>query len=77
MMFELLPQIQKTRKSINGLEVKPILSHYLFVCCHESRDQRCGYCGPIVLDALEDTIKKRAERTSDEERYILLFLLIN
>ncbi len=30
---------------------------YFFVCCHAKRDERCGRCGPPVLNALKDAAR--------------------
>ena len=34
--------------------------HYIFVCCHEAVDKRCGYCGPRLVDAFEDYVKENS-----------------
>jgi len=28
--------------------------YFVFVCCHTQKDDRCAYCGPILLKALTD-----------------------
>lgn len=30
----------------------PLPGHWVFVCVHEERDERCGRCGPPLLEAL-------------------------
>ncbi|XP_073156953.1 uncharacterized protein [Henckelia pumila] len=30
---------------------------YIFVCCHGSRDRRCGVCGPSVINKFKDEIE--------------------
>lgn len=30
---------------------------YVFVCCHGSRDRRCGVCGPTLVSRFRDEIK--------------------
>ncbi|CAA0815397.1 Sucrase/ferredoxin-like family protein [Striga hermonthica] len=32
---------------------------YIFVCCHGSRDQRCGVCGPSVISKFQNEIELR------------------
>ncbi|XP_073025539.1 uncharacterized protein [Primulina eburnea] len=32
---------------------------YIFVCCHGSRDRRCGVCGPSVINKFKDEIELR------------------
>jgi len=32
--------------------VTPLESTHIFVCCHAKRDKRCGYCGPLILEAI-------------------------
>ncbi len=39
-------------------EPKPIKGLYTFVCQHMTRDERCGHCGPPVIQAFEEVIKK-------------------
>ncbi|XP_009788686.1 uncharacterized protein [Nicotiana sylvestris] len=31
---------------------------YIFVCCHGSRDRRCGVCGPAIVSRLREEIEK-------------------
>ena len=30
---------------------------YVFVCCHGSRDQRCGVCGPALISRFKEEIE--------------------
>lgn len=30
---------------------------YVFVCCHWSRDLRCGVCGPVVVSRFKEEIE--------------------
>lgn len=30
---------------------------YIFVCCHGSRDRRCGVCGPSVISKFKTEIE--------------------
>ncbi|CAI9784087.1 unnamed protein product [Fraxinus pennsylvanica] len=32
---------------------------YIFVCCHGTRDRRCGICGPSVISRFKDEIESR------------------
>ncbi|CAM8907540.1 unnamed protein product [Rhodiola kirilowii] len=32
---------------------------YVFVCAHGSRDKRCGVCGPVLIDSLNEEIVSR------------------
>ena len=31
---------------------------FVFVCAHRQKDERCGYCGPILVDSLRQQIAK-------------------
>ncbi|GBG34782.1 Adenylate kinase [Hondaea fermentalgiana] len=44
---------------------KPVEGAHVFVCCHEARDARCGFCGPRIIDALHEA---RAERSIAEDK---------
>ncbi|KAF2074128.1 hypothetical protein CYY_004570 [Polysphondylium violaceum] len=41
------------------IKVETLSSKYLFVCAHKQKDERCGYCGPILMDDLRKEISKR------------------
>ena len=30
---------------------------YVFVCCHRSRDRRCGVCGPALISRIKGEIE--------------------
>ncbi|XP_019183129.1 PREDICTED: uncharacterized protein LOC109178073 [Ipomoea nil] len=32
---------------------------YIFVCCHGTRDRRCGYCGPLIVNRFKEEIELR------------------
>lgn len=32
---------------------------HVFVCSHASRDKRCGFCGPILIQKLQEDIESR------------------
>ena len=32
---------------------------YVFVCAHGSRDKRCGVCGPVLIEKLNEEIELR------------------
>ena len=32
---------------------------FIFVCSHRVRDDRCGYCGPVLVDLLRGAIQQR------------------
>ncbi|CAL5370506.1 unnamed protein product [Camellia sinensis] len=42
----------------SGLEERLIGSH-VFVCAHASRDQRCGVCGPALIEKFNEEIELR------------------
>lgn len=46
-------------RPIEDLDPTPIQGHHILVCNHGARDARCGACGPLVADALEETIDAR------------------
>ena len=33
-----------------------ISESYVFVCCHGSRDKRCGVCGPALIKRFKEEI---------------------
>lgn len=37
---------------------------FLFVCTHKSRDARCGYCGPILVDLFQQKIARLGHRVN-------------
>lgn len=36
-----------------------IAGSYVFVCAHGSRDVRCGVCGPVLIEKLNEEIELR------------------
>ena len=36
-----------------------ITNSYIFVCAHGSRDARCGVCGPVLIEKLNEEIELR------------------
>ena len=36
-------------------------SHFVFICCHEQMDKRCGYCGPRLVDVFENKLQSTPE----------------
>ncbi|KAH6778598.1 Sucrase/ferredoxin-like family protein [Perilla frutescens var. hirtella] len=38
---------------------EPLRGWYIFVCCHGSRDRRCGVCGPSVISKFKTEIESR------------------
>lgn len=36
---------------------EPLKGSYIFVCCHGSRDRRCGVCGPALVHRFRDEIE--------------------
>ncbi|CAK8533762.1 unnamed protein product [Lathyrus sativus] len=36
-----------------------VAGSYIFVCAHGSRDVRCGVCGPVLIDKLNEEIQLR------------------
>lgn len=45
-----------------------LLERFVFVCCHQVRDARCGYCGPVLVDLLKQEYAKisRSATTPDD-----------
>ncbi|KAK5574414.1 hypothetical protein RB653_009689 [Dictyostelium firmibasis] len=41
------------------IQVEQLNGKYIFICTHKQKDQRCGYCGPILVDQLRDQINQR------------------
>ena len=39
-----------------GVDREPLPGRHLFVCVHEARDERCGRCGPPLLDAVSGAV---------------------
>ncbi|KAL0904688.1 hypothetical protein M5K25_026822 [Dendrobium thyrsiflorum] len=39
--------------------VETLSGSYVFVCAHGSRDQRCGVCGPILIEKFKEEISLR------------------
>ncbi|XP_028116728.1 altered inheritance of mitochondria protein 32-like isoform X2 [Camellia sinensis] len=33
---------------------------YVFVCCHQNRDKRCGLCGPVLVERFKEEIESRS-----------------
>lgn len=36
-----------------------LTSSFVFVCSHGSRDRRCGVCGPVLIEKLNEEIGSR------------------
>ncbi|XP_010251074.1 PREDICTED: uncharacterized protein LOC104593090 isoform X2 [Nelumbo nucifera] len=36
-----------------------LTGYHVFVCCHGSRDRRCGVCGPVLVDKFKEEIELR------------------
>lgn len=52
---EIMECVLKQMKDGGALEIEgaePINEGHVFVCCHQARDARCGYCGPKIVDAV-------------------------
>lgn len=41
------------------LRHRPLAGHHVFVCVHGRRDERCGQCGPPLVQRLETELSKR------------------
>ncbi|EFA80118.1 sucraseferredoxin-like family protein [Heterostelium album PN500] len=41
------------------IKIENITGKYIFVCAHKLKDERCGYCGPILVDQLKEEIERR------------------
>ena len=50
--------VKQPRQCPGWLQEDVSNSIYLFVCCHGSRDERCGRIGPAVCRALERRIEQ-------------------
>ncbi|PNY13881.1 altered inheritance of mitochondria protein 32-like, partial [Trifolium pratense] len=46
-------------KSWGGGVQDVVAGSYIFVCAHGSRDVRCGVCGPVLIDKLNEEIQLR------------------
>lgn len=40
---------------------------FIFVCCHRRRDDRCGYCGPVLVDLFKQAIGKHPNSVVQEK----------
>jgi hypothetical protein len=38
---------------------------FIFVCAHTARDQRCGFCGPVLVDLLRQELEKQRAAVTD------------
>lgn len=43
----------------SGGEQSVLSGSHIFVCAHASRDVRCGVCGPVLMDKLNEEIELR------------------
>jgi len=41
-----------------GIESEPLPGRHVFVCVHAARDDRCGRCGPPLIEALEAAVER-------------------
>ncbi|GAM27265.1 hypothetical protein SAMD00019534_104400, partial [Acytostelium subglobosum LB1] len=48
-----------TQSFPSNIDYEPINGRYIYVCTHGQRDARCGFCGPILVDAIKKEIKSR------------------
>ncbi|KAL7132019.1 hypothetical protein ABFS83_12G044400 [Erythranthe nasuta] len=37
-------------------KIEKLSGSYVFVCCHNNRDRRCGVCGPILIEKFKEEI---------------------
>lgn len=37
-----------------------VTGSFVFVCAHNSRDKRCGVCGPLLLEKFNEEIEAKA-----------------
>ncbi|MDX1612490.1 MAG: sucrase/ferredoxin-like family protein [Candidatus Thermoplasmatota archaeon] len=44
---------------VEDLSPEPVTGHHITVCMHGARDARCGACGPLLANALEEAIEVR------------------
>ncbi|MGD7309656.1 sucrase/ferredoxin-like domain-containing protein, partial [Ralstonia pseudosolanacearum] len=49
----------KDTSSIKFGSPEKLTGFHVFVCAHTSRDKRCGVCGPVLIDKLNDEIELR------------------
>jgi len=48
-----------------SLEIEELQEdYYIFVCSHENKDNRCGYCGPIIADEFQNLILKQGVKAA-------------
>ncbi|KAL0353497.1 UNVERIFIED_CONTAM: hypothetical protein Sangu_0931000 [Sesamum angustifolium] len=45
---------------------------YIFVCCHGTRDRRCGVCGPSVISKFKNEIESRGMDMLCPKMYLFL-----
>lgn len=38
---------------------------FIFVCSHRRRDDRCGYCGPMLVDCIRQAVAERMPKGAD------------
>ena len=42
-----------------AVEVDRSEERFVFVCSHKVRDERCGYCGPVIVDLMRQAVAAR------------------
>lgn len=40
-------------------KIEALMGSHVFVCCHGSRDRRCGVCGPALVKKFQEEIESR------------------
>jgi len=41
------------------LKTDTLMGKYVFVCSHQARDNRCGYCGPLLAKQFKEEMEKK------------------
>ena len=56
----LFSHFQDNQMAWSGLSDDLTHQHFVYICCHGSTDQRCGYCGPRLVDSFEKYLQTHA-----------------
>lgn len=53
------PTVQELPWAVNSPpSVDCALHYFIFICSHRSRDARCGYCGPVLVDVISQEVER-------------------
>lgn len=48
----------------SGFSQAPAQKNYIFVCTHGTRDERCGLCGPQLVEVFQTTLRRNSDELS-------------